>query len=62
MASPLEYFCYRLNSPATAADYLIGFVVLALMLTIEATFITSSSGLGVDQFVNQWIIEMHQPR
>jgi len=39
MTSPLVNFCHRLNSPATAVDFFLGFVLLAFLLSLEVAVI-----------------------
>ena len=43
MATPLVHFCNRLNKPASAPDYLFGFVLLASILTFEVTALSIAS-------------------
>ena len=56
MATPLVHFCNRLNTPATAPDYLFGFILLASFLTFEVTALSiASNPVSVELARHQYV-------
>ena len=63
MASQLHQLCNRLNSPATVADYFLGFVLLASLLSLDMTAIRHSSNPGFDELASrQTAVSMNESR
>ena len=58
MTAPLVHFFNRLNAPATATDYLFGFVLLASLLSFEATTLSLVSSPDTVELVRHQAIEM----